>query len=417
MKKFILLSITIIVFYIILLVGKSNFYTFDIDWVNNYLNTRKYTNYHFDNGLEVMLIHDSGFDMDGGAIVINKGYYENPMDEGIAIFITIMLDKAFRNEDHETILDNYFGNYGYEIDGDYTAFKFQILNSGFKKYLEAFSSVLNIANFSKFYDDFIEDDDNFNYIIEEMEKYYLNRTDYLAIKQNHLLEYLVYNLKDGNNSESLPEGNHEIINKYNKKELKEKTMKFFNKLINPENIKVVLFSKYKFDEDVMVSLFQYCYDRNALHKKYLFAVAEGWAKSGIKTLEDLDAHEAAFNNLLQIKKTVSKKLGLKRSLSEYEEAYIDKWVMDYSYPLNVIEIALKKTTSKTNPSFDYLDKIISDWHERKLSNEEEITKFMQEQKQKQKEFKQLSFSNMAPMQKFNDTKTSQYDDLDKLYVK
>ena len=179
----------------------------------------------------------------------------------------------------------------------------------------------------------------------------------------------------------------------------------------------MLFAKYKFDEDVMVSLFQYCYDRNALHKKYLFAVAEGWAKSGIKTLEDLDAHEAAFNNLLQIKKTVSKKLGLKRSLSEYEEAYIDKWVMDYSYPLNVIEIALKKTTSKTNPSFDYLDKIISDWHERKLSNEEEITKFIQAQKQKQKEFKQLSFSNIAPMQKFNDTKTSQYDDLDKLYVK
>ena len=255
----ILLSITIIVFYIILLVGKSNFYTFDIDWVQNYLNTRKYTNYHFDNGLEVMLIHDSGFDMDGGAIVINKGYYENPMDEGIAIFITIMLDKAFRNEDHETILDNYFGNYGYEIDEDYTAFKFQILNSGFKKYLEAFSSVLNIANFSKFYDDFIEDDDNFNYIIEEMEKYYLNRTDYLAIKQNHLLEYLVYNLKDENNSESLPEGNHEIIKKYNKKELKEKTMEFFNKLINPENIKVVLFSKYKFlvSSKYMIKSFQY----------------------------------------------------------------------------------------------------------------------------------------------------------------
>ena len=180
----------------------------------------------------------------------------------------------------------------------------------------------------------------------------------------------------------------------------------------------MLFSKYKFDEDVVIALFQYCFDRQALHRNYLFAVADGWNKNKITNMNELDAYYANFEALMNIKKTVSKKLGLSRKLSQYEEAYVDKWVMDFNYPLNVIEIALKKTTSKTNPSFDYIDKIISDWHERKLTTEEQITTFMKEQKQKQKDFKQqtiLPTSNV--MQKFNNTvESSQSCDFSQFYM-
>lgn len=178
----------------------------------------------------------------------------------------------------------------------------------------------------------------------------------------------------------------------------------------------LLFAKYKFDEEVVIALFGYCFDRQALHRNYLFAVAEGWAKSGITNMQELDDYYANFENLVQIKKTVCKKLGLSRKLSQYEEAYIDKWVIDYSYPLDVIEIALKKTTSKTNPSFDYIDKIISDWHERKLSNQTEINEFLALQKQKQKMFKQPIQTNVTPIQKFTDNQTSQYDDFSKFYI-
>lgn len=178
----------------------------------------------------------------------------------------------------------------------------------------------------------------------------------------------------------------------------------------------LLFAKYSFDEDVVIALFQYCFDRQALHRNYLFAVADGWSKSNIKTMQELDDYYASFENLLKIKKTISKKLGLSRKLSQYEEAYIDKWVIDYSYPLDVIEIALKKTTSKANPSFDYIDKIISDWHERKLSNQTDINEFLKEQKQKRKDFKEQTVGNVTSFQKFTDKETSQFDDLSKFYM-
>lgn len=176
-----------------------------------------------------------------------------------------------------------------------------------------------------------------------------------------------------------------------------------------------LFAKYQFDEHVMYSLFQYCFDRQALHKKYLYAVAEGWASNNVKTADDLDRYYEEYEKVSQIKKSIGKKLGLTRKLSQYEDSYVDKWVLEYGYPMEAIEIALKKTTSKTNPSFDYIDKIITNWHDRNLSTVDDINGFIKDQKQKQKDIKAMETGNSG-IQKYTDTTTNQYNDLTKFYA-
>lgn len=176
-----------------------------------------------------------------------------------------------------------------------------------------------------------------------------------------------------------------------------------------------LFSKYQFDEHVMFSLFQYCFDRQALHKKYLYAVAEGWAANNIKTAEDLDKYYVRYEKVSQIKKNITKKLGLNRKLSQYEDSYVDKWVLEFGYPMEAIEIALKKTTSKINPSFDYIDKIISNWHEHNLSTVGDINTFIKTQKQKQKDIKVMETGKQI-IPRYTDTQTSQYDDLNRFYA-
>lgn len=178
----------------------------------------------------------------------------------------------------------------------------------------------------------------------------------------------------------------------------------------------LLFSKYMFDENVVISLFNYCYDRKALHRKYLFTVADAWAKNGIKDQNDLDRYSLNYEKAIQIKRTIAKKLGLTRNLSQYEEAYVDKWVLEFNYPLDVIEIALKRTTSKTNPSFDYLDKIITDWHERNLTTTQDVNDFIKSQKEKNKKIKELASTNQTVMQAYKDSVTNQYEDLSKFYM-
>ena len=69
------------------------------------------------------------------------------------------------------------------------------------------------------------------------------------------------------------------------------------------------FKKYNFDEQVMIALFDYCYNRSAMHKNYVQAVAEAWASNKVKTWNDLDNYYAEQENLNKYKKLIAKKLG------------------------------------------------------------------------------------------------------------
>ena len=149
------------------------------------------------------------------------------------------------------------------------------------------------------------------------------------------------------------------------------------------------FKRFEFDEEVMIALFQYCFDKSALHKNYVKAVADAWHGNNIKTFADLEEYDDNIQKIKKVKKNISKKLGLTRNLTQYEEAYIEKWLQEYKYDLEIIELALKKTTSKSNPNFDYIDKIISDWHDRKLLNSEDVKNYLLEFKNKSKQIKEL----------------------------
>lgn len=173
------------------------------------------------------------------------------------------------------------------------------------------------------------------------------------------------------------------------------------------------FAKYEFDEQVMMALFQYCYGKSALHKNYIQKVAEAWHNNNVKTYTDLENYTMKQENIKKAKHIIAKKLGLTRALTSFEEAYVDKWISDFNYDLDIIEIALKKSTSKLNISFDYLDKIISDWHERKLKTKDEVTKYLADFKQKQKNIKELEKKSKASNTNYQQR---EYDNLDSLYA-
>ena len=171
------------------------------------------------------------------------------------------------------------------------------------------------------------------------------------------------------------------------------------------------FKKYSFDEEVMIALFSYCFDKSALHRNYIKAVADAWSKNNIKTYNDLESYYEKQEKINKIANSISKKLGLNRGLTQYEFAYIEKWNIDYNYQLEVIEIALKKTTSKANPNFDYLDKLLTDWHDRNLKTVDEIQKYLADLKQKNKNIKELE--KTTNYQKY-DQRT--YTNLNELYA-
>ena len=170
------------------------------------------------------------------------------------------------------------------------------------------------------------------------------------------------------------------------------------------------FKKYGFSEEVMIALFRYCYNKSALHRNYIATVAEAWNKNNIKTFNDLDLYYQKEEQVTSLGNSIKKKLRLSRNLTTFEEAYVEKWKITYGYDMPIIEIALKKTTSKYNPSFEYIDKLLTDWHEKWLKDPARVEQYLENQKNK-------------PIQKTNDNKKTKnsnftsrkYTDLNNFY--
>lgn len=171
------------------------------------------------------------------------------------------------------------------------------------------------------------------------------------------------------------------------------------------------FEKYQFDEQVMLALFKYCFDHSAMNRNYIQVVANAWHQSNIQSYNDLERHYEKQEKLAPVEKKIARKLGLSRQLTEYEKAFVETWIMDFHYDLSIIEIALKKTTSKSNPSFDYINKLLSDWNDRNLRTAEAVENFLQSMKKKQKDIKDLN-----KKVGISNYQGREYDNLDSLYA-
>ena len=88
-----------------------------------------------------------------------------------------------------------------------------------------------------------------------------------------------------------------------------------------------------------------------------------------------------------------------------------KIVQNFGYDMSIIEIALKRTTYKQNPTFEYINSIITDWHDRNLKTPTEVMAFMEQRKKQIKDTKELK-SKVAKAS-FDQR---QYDNLDFLYA-
>ncbi len=169
------------------------------------------------------------------------------------------------------------------------------------------------------------------------------------------------------------------------------------------------FEKYGFDEQVMLALFSYAFENRALHPNYVRTVAEGWNRENIKTYNDLDLYfeRREKNNVL--KKNIAQKLNLSRNLTAYDEEYILNWTENYKYDMDIIEIALKKAATKNSISFEYINTLLTDWHNKGLSTVSDVNTYLNSTKTKDKKIKQVKQMALEYTQSTFDNWEALYD--------
>lgn len=305
----------------------------------------------------------------------------------------------------ETIIpDIFFSEHLSELPGDYLKIYLYMI------FLSKYGKDIKLTDLSKKLNIPLKTINDGMKFLEEHHLITKKTTGYIIID---LQEDTLHNLYTPNLTMSKEKIEQTSKNKSKSKAIEHINNTYFQGIMGPSwyNDIDIWFRKYCFDEQVMIALFDYCYKRSALHRNYVQTVAEAWASNKVKTWNDLDTYYQQQESLNKIKKSIAKKLGKYNGLTQYEEAYIENWILNFGYDMNIIEIALKRTTFKQNPTFEYINNIITDWHDRNLKTPSEITAFIEQRKKQDKDTKVLKTTvNKANYEQ------RKYSNLDFLYA-
>lgn len=145
----------------------------------------------------------------------------------------------------------------------------------------------------------------------------------------------------------------------------------------PNEKKAILewISEYNMNPDVIEKAFFQAMEKKGKRDiRYVHGIIRNWYDDGITTLEAYQDMLKKNNERYYNYDRILKALGvIGTGITDGGRELVDKWFDDYEMDLDLILAACKEGTRKSsNPNFNYIDRIISDWHEQGIKTVEEV---------------------------------------------
>ena len=202
-----------------------------------------------------------------------------------------------------TIPDIFFSDYLSQIPGDYLKIYLYIV------FLSKYNKDIKLNDLSKKLNIPLKSISEGFKFLEENKLLTKKSTGYIIVD---LQEATLHELYTPNLTVSKEKVAQTAKNQSRAKAIEHINNMYFQGIMSPSwyNDIDIWFRKYNFDEQVMIALFDYCYNRSAMHRNYVQTVAEAWASNKIKTWNDLDKYYEKQEKLNVMKKAIAKKAEL-----------------------------------------------------------------------------------------------------------
>ncbi len=176
---------------------------------------------------------------------------------------------------------------------------------------------------------------------------------------------------------------------------------------------------YFYDElhmsaELIEYLIEYCVSRNNVKISYIKKVGLSWHEKGIKSVKDVKEADQKRKDYYAILKALGNN---SHALTETEIQCMDVWIDTYGFTFEMIKAACAKAVMQTvKPSLNYVNKILTSWHENNIrtladvEREDEVR--CQEQKSQKK--RKTSSSKKKPSGTFYNFEQRDYSGIPEL---
>lgn len=137
---------------------------------------------------------------------------------------------------------------------------------------------------------------------------------------------------------------------------------------------------YGFPPEIVIMIIEDCYSRNKKDMAYLKQVAKNWFDAGIDSQEKAVSYANRHKEKWQKYNKVLNFLRLDNRPTVVQEEMLYKWFYEYCFSDEAVLKACELTAKTLKPSFAYIDKILSEWHNNNIKTMDEIEAYLSQSK-------------------------------------
>ena len=168
------------------------------------------------------------------------------------------------------------------------------------------------------------------------------------------------------------------------------------------------YDQLHFSAELIEFLVENCIAKGHSSLRYMQKVAEDWYSQNIKTPEEAKQLVSRNNETYYV---VLKAFGIRgRNLIPSEMDLLKKWSVTYGFSKELISEACKRTIQNIHePSFEYTDSILTNWHNAALHTLEDVKKADEAYAKQHSNTKAKTVSRLPQTNKFNNFQQREYD--------